>query len=670
MPFIQSMDIPRELERQFNINDFNGGLNNVKSSFELSDNESPDHLNVIMFEPGSIETRPGIFKYITEQLPEVAKRIFTYDIDEGQYFIISSENKLYCVPTTGGEITELCDLNDVASGVQVENSFFFVDGDKYRVYDGTNVYEIIDPDVFIGVAQAADGTSITLPDDASDEDDYYNGYTVYISTGLGFGQQRIITDYDGTTKIATIDNNWTTSPDNTSTIFVTSTTPGIVTTDEDALTKCYSPTYYEFDDEFKGLNNIAMVAKCKYMILHKTRLWFTCDSEHPNIVFSTDIDNMFYVPVNNYYPPVTNDSDDVNGLYSFNDVLIIWKKKTVFALFGNDYTDYDLKEITTNCGTINIETVCKVGNYLYYLGSDGVVYSLYDVRTDYKKLLTVPISVTAIDLVKYPISIYPDDWSNARAIYYSGYYFLAIKDKVLVFSYGKGWHLWNKLNPTAFIVFNNTLIMTNEKKYLYRLPLRRFYVEEVFIAEEGQTTFELQKGYVSPLESDFEVTIDDESVDIKYVGREDYRTISLPECSENNVVKIAYLSILPYTDDGETYDSYYYTHDMYFNFPSRTKQLKNIYINMIAIDHWVVNLNVSAYIDYFDVDGGITIQNGITLFGIAKFGDRFQDKNVVVPHPVPINRRGKVVKFKVSTSGANQPFKIFTINGTVIIRNK
>lgn len=668
MSFIQNMAIPKELERLFNINDFDGGLNNVKSSFELSDNESPEHLNVIMFEPGSIETRPGIIKYITEQLPEVVQKIYVYDIDEGQHFIISSKTKLYSVPTIGGAITELCALNNVASGVQVENLFFFVDGDKYRVYDGTNVFEIIDPDVFIGVAQAGTGTTITLPVDASSDDDYYNGYTIYISAGTGSGQKRVITDYDGTTKIATVEN-WNTSPDNTSTIFITSTAQGVVTTDDDAFTKCYSPTYLEFNDTFKGLNNISMVAKCTHMRLHKTRLWFACDSEHPNIVYSTDIDNMFYVPVNNYYPPITNDSDDINGLFSFNGVLIIWKKRTIYALFGDDYTDYDLKEVTTDCGTINIETVCKVGNYLYYLGSDGVVYSLNDVRTDYKKLLTAPIS-TSIELVKHPISIYPGDWLDSRAIYHGGFYFLAIKDKVLTFSYGKGWHLWNNLNPTAFVTYDNALILANDKKYLYRLPLTRFYVEETFIAEAGQTIFELQKGCIGSVVNDFEVSVNSVAVDIKNVGQQNYHAITLPECVGGEAVKAKYLSILPYSDDGDAYDSYYYTHDMYFGYPSRTKQLKNIYINIIAVDYWIVDLKVSAYIDYFDVDGGITIKNGITVFGVAKFGDRFQDKNVVVPYQVPINRRGKIVKFKISTSGANQPFKIFTINGTIVIRNK
>ena len=66
--------------------------------------------------------------------------------------------------------------------------------------------------------QAQDGTnsSVTIAATASATDDFYNVMTVYISDGVGSGQIRTITDYDGTTKIATVSEVWVTNPDNTS----------------------------------------------------------------------------------------------------------------------------------------------------------------------------------------------------------------------------------------------------------------------------------------------------------------------------------------------------------------------------------------------------------------------------------------------------------------------
>ena len=67
-----------------------------------------------------------------------------------------------------------------------------------------------------GTAQAGAATSITLRSGASAANDTYNGQVVYISAGTGAGQSRAISDYDGTTKVATVISNWATAPDNTS----------------------------------------------------------------------------------------------------------------------------------------------------------------------------------------------------------------------------------------------------------------------------------------------------------------------------------------------------------------------------------------------------------------------------------------------------------------------
>ena len=67
-----------------------------------------------------------------------------------------------------------------------------------------------------GTAQAGStSTTINLAATASATDDIYNSMTVYISSGTGSGQIKVITDYVGSTKIATV-SAWTTTPDNTS----------------------------------------------------------------------------------------------------------------------------------------------------------------------------------------------------------------------------------------------------------------------------------------------------------------------------------------------------------------------------------------------------------------------------------------------------------------------
>ena len=66
-----------------------------------------------------------------------------------------------------------------------------------------------------GTAQVGStSTTIVLAATASATNDIYNSMTVYISSGSGSGQIKVITDYVGSTYTATV-STWTTNPDNT-----------------------------------------------------------------------------------------------------------------------------------------------------------------------------------------------------------------------------------------------------------------------------------------------------------------------------------------------------------------------------------------------------------------------------------------------------------------------
>lgn len=98
---------------------------------------------------------------------------------------------------------------------------------------GTVTVELFSEDNFIGTvihegyAVSGSNNSITLDSAASTIDDVFTKFanwsgsstqdrTIYITKGTGIGQTRSITDYNGTTKVATVDKNWTTQPDTTS----------------------------------------------------------------------------------------------------------------------------------------------------------------------------------------------------------------------------------------------------------------------------------------------------------------------------------------------------------------------------------------------------------------------------------------------------------------------
>lgn len=63
-----------------------------------------------------------------------------------------------------------------------------------------------------GTAQAGASTTITLESGESSVDDFYKGRIIELTGGTGAKQARKITDYDGTTKVATVDSAWATNP--------------------------------------------------------------------------------------------------------------------------------------------------------------------------------------------------------------------------------------------------------------------------------------------------------------------------------------------------------------------------------------------------------------------------------------------------------------------------
>lgn len=67
-----------------------------------------------------------------------------------------------------------------------------------------------------GTAQGGAVDSITLDAGASGTDDFFNGMVLRITSGTGSNQIRQVIDYDGTTKIAKVNANFTVTPDATS----------------------------------------------------------------------------------------------------------------------------------------------------------------------------------------------------------------------------------------------------------------------------------------------------------------------------------------------------------------------------------------------------------------------------------------------------------------------
>lgn len=73
--------------------------------------------------------------------------------------------------------------------------------------------------------------TIKLDSGASATNDIYVGCIVFLTGGTGLGQTRTIVAYNGTTKVATVDTNWVTTPTNTSTFEIDASANSLVSTE-------------------------------------------------------------------------------------------------------------------------------------------------------------------------------------------------------------------------------------------------------------------------------------------------------------------------------------------------------------------------------------------------------------------------------------------------------
>lgn len=87
-------------------------------------------------------------------------------------------------------------------------------------------FEIVPPETAVeGLAQAGAAGSVTLPAAASTTNDLYNGGTAYIARGTGAGQSRQISDYVGSSRVASVDPDWLTTPSTDSYVMVIPSPP-------------------------------------------------------------------------------------------------------------------------------------------------------------------------------------------------------------------------------------------------------------------------------------------------------------------------------------------------------------------------------------------------------------------------------------------------------------
>jgi hypothetical protein len=194
-----------------------------------------------------------------------------------------------------------------------------------------------------GAAQAGTSTTITLKTTSSATDDIYNGMYVTITSGTGAGQIRIIEDYVGSTKVATVTPAWTTTPTSASNYAVTTWTTESVNQYVNAspqgrarITRYISSTVVEAVTEYPFFNTSVIDAgrwelESNYedvwsstrgwprsVTFHEGRLYFGGSKSRPSTVWGSKIGLFF-----DFVPFESLDDDAVEATLDTNDLNVI-----------------------------------------------------------------------------------------------------------------------------------------------------------------------------------------------------------------------------------------------------------------------------------------------------------------------------------------------------------
>jgi hypothetical protein len=198
-----------------------------------------------------------------------------------------------------------------------------------------------------GAAQAGTSTTITLKATASATDDVYNGMYVTITSGTGSGQTRLIEDYVGSTKVATVAEAWTTAPDATSNYSVTTWTTQSVDQYINAtpqgrarIVRYVSSTVVEAVTEYPFFSTSAIDAGRwelehgyvdvwssgkgwpRTVTFHEGRLYFGGSKSRPSTIWGSKIGLFFdFVPTENLDDDAVEATLDTNDLNVITDII-------------------------------------------------------------------------------------------------------------------------------------------------------------------------------------------------------------------------------------------------------------------------------------------------------------------------------------------------------------
>lgn len=105
----------------------------------------------------------------------------------------------------------------------------------------------------------------------------------------------------------------------------------------------------------------------EHVVEHKSHLFFAKDT---TLSFSAPFSDTDFTAASG--AGTIEFDNEITGLASFREQLIVFTKRTIFAIAGSTIADFQVQPVTRDIGAIQPDTVREVGGDLMFLGPDGL----------------------------------------------------------------------------------------------------------------------------------------------------------------------------------------------------------------------------------------------------------------------------------------------------------
>lgn len=238
----------------------------------------------------------------------------------------------------------------------------------------------------------------------------------------------------------------------------------------------HSPTTDEQTNP--GLNDIGNLTAFRSFVLKSDRIYALAHPTVKNRISFCHHDASKGYAMFDYFPSpffidiAVSENDEILDIRTFRDAIVIFCKRTIWALYGSgsNMANYTLIKINVPFGCISRDSITVVENDIYYLSIDGV-YKLF--ATDMSYISARKVSLPIEPFIK-GISI--ENQQKASGVYFQNKFLLSfptgdtlIYDLALRSEYQDGaWCRWTNVQANSWITKDNILQFTSNNGCIYK----------------------------------------------------------------------------------------------------------------------------------------------------------------------------------------------------------